>query len=215
MYEKHFELDKSVHSVLDGTDSTQATQVKRTTIYLEWLKTKTDLVTLETLPLNVPDPYFPKILTSYLFGRLDPSLRTTLLNYYNILPRGDYKRNALQMTAQHKRDLVGPIVFKHGNVVWVEFGFNIGREFGGKHPAIILKNLGEVLIVAPLSSGQGPNRQGVVNVPLVFDLPSRDRYTDVTRITPISIYRVDLSSFGSVHSTIMTEIKNKVCAQWV
>ena len=26
-----------------------------------------------------------------------------------------------------------------GSVVWIEFGFNIGNEFGGRHPAIILR----------------------------------------------------------------------------
>jgi mRNA-degrading endonuclease toxin of MazEF toxin-antitoxin module len=41
------------------------------------------------------------------------------------------------------------LVLIRGNVIWVEFGFNIGCEFGGKHPAIILKNIGEDLIVAP------------------------------------------------------------------
>ncbi|MBQ7902085.1 MAG: hypothetical protein IJ365_09020 [Clostridia bacterium] len=28
---------------------------------------------------------------------------------------------------------------KRGSVVWIEFGFNIGAEFGGKHPAIVLR----------------------------------------------------------------------------
>ena len=27
-----------------------------------------------------------------------------------------------------------------GDVVWVEFGFNIGEEFSGRHPALVLKN---------------------------------------------------------------------------
>ena len=28
---------------------------------------------------------------------------------------------------------------KRGTVIWIEFGFNIGDEFGGKHPAIVLR----------------------------------------------------------------------------
>ena len=44
------------------------------------------------------------------------------------------------------------IVLKRGNVVWIDFGFNIGNEFGGIHPAIILKNLGDDLFVLPVSS---------------------------------------------------------------
>ncbi len=27
-----------------------------------------------------------------------------------------------------------------GDVIWVEFGFNIGEEFSGRHPAVVLKN---------------------------------------------------------------------------
>ena len=32
-----------------------------------------------------------------------------------------------------------------GDVVWVEFGFNIGEEFSGRHPAVVLKNGGKTL----------------------------------------------------------------------
>ena len=41
---------------------------------------------------------------------------------------------------------------KRGNVVWIDFGFNIGNEFGGMHPAIILKNFDNEIFVLPISS---------------------------------------------------------------
>ena len=41
---------------------------------------------------------------------------------------------------------------KRGSVIWVEFGFNIGAEFGGKHPAIVLRRTGSSIFVLPLSS---------------------------------------------------------------
>ncbi len=44
------------------------------------------------------------------------------------------------------------ILFKRGNVVWIDFGFNIGNEFGGMHPAVILKNFSNDLFVLPISS---------------------------------------------------------------
>ncbi len=28
-----------------------------------------------------------------------------------------------------------------GDVIWVEFGFNIGKEFSGRHPAVVLKTV--------------------------------------------------------------------------
>ena len=43
-------------------------------------------------------------------------------------------------------------VLKRGNVVWIDFGFNIGNEFGGMHPAVILKNFDKDLFVVPISS---------------------------------------------------------------
>ena len=44
------------------------------------------------------------------------------------------------------------ILFKRGNVIWLDFGFNIGNEFGGMHPAVILKNFDNDLFVVPISS---------------------------------------------------------------
>ena len=41
-----------------------------------------------------------------------------------------------------------------GDVVWVEFGFNIGEEFSGRHPAVVLKNGGKTLLVLPITSKQ-------------------------------------------------------------
>ena len=45
-------------------------------------------------------------------------------------------------------------ILKRGNIVWVDFGFNIGSEFGGRHPAIILKRLRQInqILVIPLDS---------------------------------------------------------------
>ena len=34
-------------------------------------------------------------------------------------------------------------LIQRGNVLWVNFGFNIGSEFGGQHPAVIIKKNGK------------------------------------------------------------------------
>lgn len=44
------------------------------------------------------------------------------------------------------------IVLVRKAVVQVDFGYNVGTEFGGRHPAIILKNLKDSLIVIPYTS---------------------------------------------------------------
>lgn len=46
-----------------------------------------------------------------------------------------------------KRNLI-----TRGDVVWVEFGFNVGEEFSGRHPAVVLKNGGKTLLVIPITS---------------------------------------------------------------
>jgi len=46
-----------------------------------------------------------------------------------------------------------------GDVVWVEFGFNIGEEFSGRHPAVVLKNGGKTLLVLPITSKQPTEKQ--------------------------------------------------------
>ena len=46
-----------------------------------------------------------------------------------------------------------------GDVIWVEFGFNIGEEFSGRHPAVVLKNGGKTLLVLPITSKQPTEKQ--------------------------------------------------------
>lgn len=46
-----------------------------------------------------------------------------------------------------KRNLI-----TRGDVVWVEFGFNVGEEFSGRHPAVVLKNGEKTLLVIPITS---------------------------------------------------------------
>ena len=48
--------------------------------------------------------------------------------------------------------LVKKILLNIGNVVWIDFGVNIGNEFGEMHPAVILKNFDKDLFIVPISS---------------------------------------------------------------
>ena len=47
-------------------------------------------------------------------------------------------------------------IVKRCNVIWVHFGFNIGSEFGGHHPAIVVRKMGNAVYVIPLDSGNIP-----------------------------------------------------------
>lgn len=95
---------------------------------------------------------------------------------------------------------------RRGNIVWVEFGFNVGHEFGGRHPAIVMRyiNNGEDIYVVPLDSGTLPcNKtieQGYVEIPkfdnkclTVFDMAQMDRWCNVYRLRCISWSRIDFT----------------------
>jgi mRNA-degrading endonuclease toxin of MazEF toxin-antitoxin module len=94
--------------------------------------------------------------------------------------------------------------------VWVNFGYNIGVEFGGHHPAIILRNNKESLFVAPLSS-QIPKDMNInVFIDYVYGYEKMDRYVNVLRLCHVSIIRVDLlGKIGTVKGNLLDEIIKK------
>lgn len=217
MHIEHYRATKSLVDVIDKTQIGNEQEEKRSRLYLDWISRKTEFFQTERLPLEIPDKIFPKEITSFAYNKNKPEIQVKIDKYYSRSNNGDkYIRNSSPIDISDAYELLHNLIFIRGNVVWVEFGFNIGCEFGGKHPAIILKNLGEALIVAPLTSGTLTNpKPSEVIIDMVFNLPRRDRYTNITRITPISIYRVDLNSpVGSIRSSKMKEIFNSIKNDW-
>lgn len=97
---------------------------------------------------------------------------------------------------------------KRGVVVWIEFGFNIGNEFGGKHPAIILRKTGKSVFVVPLSS-QKPDepKKYHVKIDKVYGFKNMERWTNVLKLQNVSIQRIDMSaSIGNVKGDILNKI---------
>ena len=84
-----------------------------------------------------------------------------------------------------------------GDVVWVEFGFNIGEEFSGRHPAVVLKNGGKTLLVLPITSKQPTEKQlaskTYVELSKIYNFKSMRRWVNIFNINPISIERIDFS----------------------
>ncbi|WP_137743246.1 type II toxin-antitoxin system PemK/MazF family toxin [Robertmurraya siralis] len=98
-------------------------------------------------------------------------------------------------------------------VHWIHFGFNVGNEFGGHHPAVILKETGNSIFVLPLSSGKIPpskkNKDYCVEIPHVFDLAAIPRWANVLRIVCVSKMRIDFTSrHGRIKGKIMDNISN-------
>lgn len=92
---------------------------------------------------------------------------------------------------------------KRRQVVWVDFGFNIGEEFGGKHPAIILRTLSnnKSITVIPID-GQScdpeveRHRKSYdywVQIPHINGMSSIPRWVNVYRVKEVSTIRVDFS----------------------
>lgn len=109
--------------------------------------------------------------------------------------------------------LMHSMVITRKAVVWVEFGVNVGSEFGGRHPAIILKNLDDSLIVIPLSSQCPDSDKFAVKVETVFGFSSLTRWANVARIREVDISRVDFNCrVGNVNSKVMSDISSKMHA---
>ena len=184
-------------------------------LYFDWITTKTEFLQKESQPISIPDTKLPNEISFQTYAHLRPNLKIIVDNAYDIL-NGKYVRNDSRVAIEDSTLLFRSLFLSSRNVVWVDFGFNIGSEFGGRHPAIILKNMGDVLIVAPVST----NTNGVQasNTVITFypnefyRMPSlRHRFTNITRITPVSLIRVDLDSqIGSVKTTKFNEILTKI-----
>lgn len=104
-------------------------------------------------------------------------------------------------------------LIKRGNVLWVNFGFNIGSEFGGHHPAVIVRKMGMGVYVIPLDSGKIPenkkDKDYYIPIPYVYGLPNLPRHCNVYKMVCIDPRRFDFNGvYGSLHGKIMTKISN-------
>ncbi|MHB1043343.1 MAG: type II toxin-antitoxin system PemK/MazF family toxin [Eubacteriales bacterium] len=107
------------------------------------------------------------------------------------------------------------IVIKRGMVFWVNFGVNIGQEFGGKHPAIVLKVGGKTAIVAPLSSQEPTEKQKnsgtYIEVDKVHGLKNIKRWCNVLNTMPVSLQRFDFnSSTGNVKGYVLDRLNEGI-----
>lgn len=101
---------------------------------------------------------------------------------------------------------------KRGSVVWVEFGFNIGNEFGGRHPAIVLRKTGNSIFVVPLSS-QEPDEKKTYHVKIekVYNFKNIVRWVNVLKIQNVSLQRVDFNaSIGNIKGNVLDGINDAI-----
>lgn len=124
--------------------------------------------------------------------------------------------NKTNMVSDEKTFVVDPEKLpKRGEVYWIDFGFNVGSEFGGRHPAIVLRSSGGMVIVLPLST-QKPYpdqmKSGVyVEVDYVRNFKDCRRWVNVLNLTSFSLQRVDFSSnHGHVNGSVLDKINESI-----
>ncbi len=146
---------------------------------------------------------------------LDNLISTTNLNNVEEVKRSNNYLKWLEKKSQiinSEKNFKLPENFniKRGDVVWVEFGFNIGREFGGKHPALVLRRTGDSIFVLPLSS-QKPSevKDFHVKIDKVYGFKNIIRWANVLKIVNVDIQRVDFTcSIGNVKGNILNKVNN-------
>jgi mRNA-degrading endonuclease toxin of MazEF toxin-antitoxin module len=207
----------SLQGYLDDVASTEPTdlnKVKTCADYFSWVSFKTELLRCEDIFI-LPSKIIPNKITQHEYNYLRSDKRIIVDKYYKLdRSTGKFIINAKKTTIHQTEaeTLIHSLVLKRGNVVWVNFGFNIGNEFRGKHPAIILKNTKSVMVVIPLSS-QPPSKPEInVEVKTVNGLPSsRLRWANIFRIVPVSVLRIDFNSpIGDVKGVVLNEISAKI-----
>lgn len=131
------------------------------------------------------------------------------------------------------------LLLKRGNVVWIDFGFNIGNEFGGMHPAVILKNFDKDIFVLPVSSKKPieyekiekdfkegkitqeecKNRKDkiteIVQLDNIIGFKKMTRWANITRIRKVSILRLNFSgTIGRIDGEYINKISSKISKEF-
>ena len=104
-------------------------------------------------------------------------------------------------------------IVKRCNVIWVHFGFNIGSEFGGHHPAIVVRKMGNAVYVIPLDSGNIPedkkDKGYLIPIRYVYNFQKMPRHCNIYNMIKIDYRRIDFSqNVGSISGKDMTKISN-------
>ena len=152
-----------------------------------------------------------------------------------IWKNNNYVFNNIDISKKDTMLLVKKILLKRGNVVWIDFGFNIGNEFGGMHPAIILKNFDSELFVLPISSKK-PKKYikleqdyndkkitleeceekkskitEVIQIDNIYRFKNMTRWANITRMKKVSILRLNFDgTIGKVDGKYLNAINEKI-----
>ena len=217
--------------------------IKRGKMYFLWLEIKTEIIQNEQNEKYIYENIIKYTLKNYkidkyIYERLDDVIKTIVNNNY-VLKNHNYIFNNINISFNDTRLLAKKILFRRGNVVWIDFGFNIGSEFGGMHPAIILKNFDKELFVLPVSSKKPKEYikiekdyedgkilleeckkrksklTAVIQLDNIYRFKKMTRWADITRMKKISLLRLNFSgTIGKVDGKYIDEIYKRIVKEF-
>lgn len=216
---------------------------KRGKMYFAWLKDKTEKVMNEKdenyIYTNVVNYTLPNyVITQYTFNKSNKVIKNIIKRNY-VLKENKYIFNNFNISVDDVKLLMRYVLFRRGNVIWIDFGFNIGNEFGGMHPAVILKNFDNDLFVVPISSKKPleytkieqdlKNKRitkaeyqkrketitEIIELSKINGFRNMLRWIRITRMKKISMLRVNFSgTIGTLDGTDMDAIAEKITIEF-
>ena len=212
---------------------------KRGKLYFEWLKEKTEKIENEKdnnyIYKNIVQYTLKNYkIDKYNYERLNKQLKNIVKNSYT-LKDNNYIFNNSNISKEDTMLLTKKVLLKRGNVVWIDFGFNIGNEFGGIHPAIILKNFDNELFVLPISSKKPKEYKKleqdyhnkkitleecerkkeqiteIVQIDNIYRFKDLTRWANITRMKKVSILRLNFNgTIGKVDGKYLSMVNEKI-----
>lgn len=217
--------------------------IKRGKLYFSWIKDKTEKISNEK-----DDNYIYKNIVKYAlhnfkiddfsYKKANKVLKRVIDTNY-ILKKNYRIFNNPNISFDDTMLIMKKILLKRANVVWIDFGFNIGNEFGGMHPAVILKNFDKDIFVLPVSSKkpieyekiekefeEGKISQEecikkkdkiteIVQLDNIIGFKEMIRWANITRIRKVSILRLNFSgTIGRIDGEYINKISSKISQEF-
>ena len=208
------EMNSSLQNHFDKINREDPENIKLSNEYYKWTSLKTNLI-LKEKAFQIPASALPNTIKPSAFEWLHADKQAVVSKHYQYNKDTDTYIIAVKKTSVPEADIeliMRSLVLTRKAVVWVDFGYNIGTEFGGRHPAIILKNLKDSLVVIPLSSQMPKTMDYSVKIDKVYGFPEMPRWANVTRITQVSLSRVHYEKFGDVKPATLKAISEKLAS---
>lgn len=217
--------------------------IKKGKLYFTWLKDKTEKIENEK-----DDNYIYKNIVKYAlcnfkiddfsYKKANRALKKVIDTNY-ILKKNCRIFNNPNISFDDTMLIMRKLLLKRGNVVWIDFGFNIGNEFGGMHPAVILKNFDKDIFVLPVSSKkpieyekiekifeEGKISQEecnkrkdkvteIVQLDNIIGFKEMTRWANITIIRKVSILRLNFSgTIGRIDGECINTISSKISKEF-